>query len=215
MNDMIQLIGAAFSGGAITGVATLFATYITNRQKVQEIQLRYQMKLEDSYREQAHLYIDSLYKPLNKVLYTLYEDYSRLTGYREHPDDLTQETLASIHVAFTAFFTSVSSLLHEGDSGYLTPDLDLALHRFLRFLRCSLMADMPSGPTEYLSFTSRGEWTFIERFFLSPDRRYEMKGYRYYVLYAPVGSSLFQERFFDEVLWIQSLLREVMLKKKT
>ncbi len=76
MNDVLQLIGAALGGGAITGFFTVIGTYLTNKHKIQELRLQFQQKMDESYREQARNYIDSLYRPLNKIVFKLHERYS-------------------------------------------------------------------------------------------------------------------------------------------
>lgn len=216
MNGVLQLIGAALGGGAVTGFFTVVGIYLTNKHKIRLLKTQYQQKLDESYREQARKYIVFLYRPLNKLIFKLNEKYSMFTYRNEKKDysNIEPKEIMEAQEAIEAFLNEISVLLGEGDSGYLTPQLDSELKRFIGFLTRSMHTGKPSDESEWISFSEQ-YYDLMPWLFSSPTAYQEYQGFKYYAKYAPIGSIDFNKRFFDEVEGIQTIIRKVMLKNQT
>jgi hypothetical protein len=199
----------ALAGVLLTTVTTFFA----NRQKIKEIELEYKHKLDEIYRTNARQYIDPLYKPLNRILTKLEGQYDAFLRGRyacENIEELDTSDEERLKQAFEEFFASVSELLSDGDSGYLTLELDEALSDFSFFLKNSLHVKGPVG----LSLEIRAFIVLYRPFilFLKRNIRKGIEEELRYPRAASIYTQGFRDRFLYDVRKIRNLIREVMLK---
>lgn len=132
------LTGLITLGGV---VFTALASYLIARQRVREIVVQYEQRLQSEYLENARLYTNSIYVPLSTALVELRLAYERFLPHIDFDAGTSGEAeRTQFRGAAMAFVAQTKDLSRRGADAFLTTELEEALTTFRAFLEDSVDA---------------------------------------------------------------------------
>jgi hypothetical protein len=213
------------TGGVVLGavLAALGAIYAA-KKKAQEVELTYAQRLQDSYLENARLYLNSIYLPVHLALARLVTEYRT---FRVHVDPKTRVAELGHEDAFKVevnkYDRELQELLQRAAGAFLTTALEERLESFNEFLRQSLdatelrVASIVELSAGWSSFrTSRVQEVATSRRLPLNSISLHLPGIflsvrETVVQYAPLVSREFEKRFVQDAALLRALIKEVTL----
>ncbi|GHO61385.1 hypothetical protein KSC_002770 [Ktedonobacter sp. SOSP1-52] len=137
-NLWIALIGV--SGVVIGAILSFLASALNARQKIKEIKLTYQQKLDESYVTSARIYIDDVYMPINialSILESQYYDFKMLASLYKENDNEYAGAREVFQKACEEFTLQIGGIFQQGKDAYIISELDQNLRSFNNFIKHS------------------------------------------------------------------------------
>lgn len=217
---------SAIVGAIVAAIAKGYAS----KQKIQELRLIYEQKLEEGYLINAREYTQAVYVPINVALTSLNFAFQNLLARKTEKGTLSEDAINKFKNESTNFQGTIKNLSERGANAFLTTELDEKLQSFCSFLYSSPSASEPVikvifqyflpfiGKSRYKGHVAReakGKWA---KFFKSQKFSWEFSlfdvGFSYEaeeILAAPIGSKEFEFRFSKDFHILSSLIKEVTL----
>jgi hypothetical protein len=130
-----QIVIAIVGSGTVGAIAGAIAASYAARQKIKELEVVYQQRLEENYRANIISHIQTLYIPINIALSKLVNEYNK---YRWGNPTNRHQFAAEFRLACEKFVAQMLDIYDQGMDVYLTSELDLELRRLTFFIRNSL-----------------------------------------------------------------------------
>jgi len=145
-----QIVIAILGSGTVGAIAGAFAASSAAKQKIKELEVAYQQRLEEKYRANIISHLQTLYIPINIALSKLVNEYNK---YRWGNPSNRHQFAAEVRLACEKFVAQMLDIYDQGMDVYLTSELDLELRRLTFFIRNSLNCPEKLGILNYMEFT--------------------------------------------------------------
>lgn len=138
MNDVpiwAQIIIAVLGSGTIGGIAGAFASAITSRQKIKELEVLHNQKMLENYRSSVNPYLETLYIPINVKISKIVNESHRFNKGLQLNEEQAE---SDFRLSCEKFVTQMFELYEEGTDVYLNQDVDDKLRDFTFYIRSAL-----------------------------------------------------------------------------
>lgn len=221
---------AALLGALITSLASAYSA----RQKIREVEIKYQQQLLETYLTNARNYTNSLYVPLILILGKFGDAYQQFRKDLDtETENVSQDSKTAFENACREFDGKMQGLFDKGADAFLTTQLEERLRSFRLFILNSLGANEPIVKTvrkyslnyaflpkfeqQEIASEIRGKKARMAIVLSGVSFDFLGIGFSYKVadiLESPVTSKEFEERITKDIPVMKFLIKEVTLGKQ-